>query len=519
MKLSLALVADYLETQGIPCSCKGAEDYHLNLDGFRLAPFSLADNDTATVAVVCNADDACAQASYSPGTLIAAVTPGIDTEEQADLISRQSGCERLVVAAIPGGAGALLNACLDVSRRLDDWDERLTDALVDKLPLQQALDIAAEMLDNPFAVFDDSSGLIAYAGCLPEGYENTIWGKVLSEGRAPMSYYSLDERTAWTMGAKDSDEPVIMRPHRTPERTYVSFMMRDRGTLIGSIALVDFSGTVGPGQLGLLKHVRDRIRQSLAARLSARHHKDPLGHCLRLLLSGDDLEDMVLEHHLIQRNWSIEDSYCMSVMPLPAGTDPQSSGSYLEEAKMRMPEGLSIVHEGFVVTVRRLGENHEASIADFSASLKRLLAQGVVCGLSDEFAFPDARNAFRQARIALRESPDDACGVIPFARVFSTHLVRLVIQSEPVTVICHPAAIKASRLDDGDQSLSYLTCYLLHGQNIAQAARALYINRNTFEYRIRRLEEHIGYDLASMGEQEQLRLLFSCQMLLEGTRP
>lgn len=182
---------------------------------------------------------------------------------------------------------------------------------------------------------------------------------------------------------------------------------------------------------------------------------------------------------------------------------------------MRMPEALSIVHEGFLVTVRRLDADREASIARFVTSLRKLLSQGLACGLSDEFAFQDARNAFRQARIALRESPDDASGVIPFASVFRTHLARLVDQSEPVSVICHPAAITAAWLDDGDQALSYLTTYLLHGQNIAQTARALYINRNTLEYRIRRLEERIGYDLASMDEQEQLRLLFSCQMLLE----
>ena len=66
----------------------------------------------------------------------------------------------------------------------------------------------------------------------------------------------------------------------------------------------------------------------------------------------------------------------------------------------------------------------------------------------------------------------------------------------------------------GAELVSSLYAYLLSGRNAAQAACRLFVHRNTFDYRIAKIERTIGFELESISDEEAIRLILSCKLLL-----
>ena len=71
-----------------------------------------------------------------------------------------------------------------------------------------------------------------------------------------------------------------------------------------------------------------------------------------------------------------------------------------------------------------------------------------------------------------------------------------------------------ARPQDGAELVSSLYAYLLSGRNAAQAACRLFVHRNTFDYRIAKIERTIGFELESISDEEAIRLILSCKLLL-----
>ena len=66
----------------------------------------------------------------------------------------------------------------------------------------------------------------------------------------------------------------------------------------------------------------------------------------------------------------------------------------------------------------------------------------------------------------------------------------------------------------GAELVSSLYAYLLSGRNAAQAARRLFVHRNTFDYRIAKIEKMLESELENLSDEEAIRLILSCKLLL-----
>lgn len=519
MEFSVALLAQELERAGRDVATAGELETHLTLTGMHIflgeaagtgAPGELVLIDQSRI------DGLRSVALPESCALAIACPPEQDLALAAESASSAEAPEVLAVAC-KGGVAELANAILGVRKRLDAWDNRLLCAMADKSPLQKILDIAEIGLDNPFALCNRSSKLIAYAGTLPDGYQQTIWAGVLKQRCLPLlSYFTPKERDAWSRGIHDeSGEPVIVVSTRPRGVRHMALTIRHKGEVIGTISLVDFTRTLGPAQLGVAMHIRDRLQQALVALLTTQDLEDPLVNSLRLLLSGDEMESLVLQHHMNDRGWSVSDQFCMVVMPLPKETDQKDGGAYAEQMRISHRDAIVIAFEGFLVMAKHLGESSRDGLLALRNQLEDEHSLEVPCGISDEFELPDARAAYRQALIALSEAKRSSKGIALFSDTFRSYILALVEQAQPLGVTCHPAALRCARRDDARDALACLSSFILHGENVTQTARALFVNRNTFEYRIKTLQADLGLDMAHMSEEEQFRLLFSCQMLLE----
>ena len=90
---------------------------------------------------------------------------------------------------------------------------------------------------------------------------------------------------------------------------------------------------------------------------------------------------------------------------------------------------------------------------------------------------------------------------------------RQDLGSRNIVHLCHPSLIALVMYDNktGNNLTDVLYTYLCCERNAAEAAKALYIHRNTMLYKIKKIEDVMGQDLDSPALRE--RLLFSYHVL------
>ncbi len=465
---------------------------------------------------VCAPDEARQRAGLVlPCSLAVATDEAADAAALAAELSAvsQGACDILVVRE--PSKTALLQELVDIFEHYADWDAHLLDTIARRAPVQELLDVIAEEQTNPLALFDEASVLIAYAGALPDDLQGTIWEDVLEQGLSPASYYTTQERATFARRMHDSDEPVVVRPDRLPSHENLSLRIMVEGEFFGTLAMVSITEEFRPGQMMLLMHARDRIQQMYTASLAGQRHKSQLNHCLRMLLSGGDVEPRVVTYHLRKRGWSPDDAYQLALMPFSADVDPAFAEPMLEQVRTAIPGALVIFHEGFVVIVAHAEPRGPDAEKDFLSRLDSVRDHGAPCALSDPFPFMRARDAYRQARITITEAETSGRnGLVSYSDVFEQHLLRIVEQGSSLGVVCHPVVLRLADAPDAREQLGCLVAYLECGLNIAAAARSLYMHRSTLQYRLERLQETQGLDLESTDAAERYRLLASCRLML-----
>ena len=292
MKANVAVLADAL-CRNWTVSWKSAAGHAMTLNGTRLlthSPYEKAGEKDRSLLWVCDKASAPLLASQEVPVAVAC-EQGDDAEAVAEeLFERSGGHGEVLVADMAGGTSELLNALLAAWDRLDAWDARLSDAIALRKPLSKVLDAGAQMLANPVAVFDEESCLLSYSGDMADGYEETIWTDVLDKGRAPVSYYSNDERRKITATINDSVEPTIVRPARSPKHENLSVSIFEGNQFLGTVAQVDLVEPFDCAQVSLVMHLRDRLVSYFHTTVAGRHHRSPIGHTLRQLIEGTEVE-------------------------------------------------------------------------------------------------------------------------------------------------------------------------------------------------------------------------------------
>lgn len=142
------------------------------------------------------------------------------------------------------------------------------------------------------------------------------------------------------------------------------------------------------------------------------------------------------------------------------------------------------------------------SDAHFLAQLQELLErEDLVAGISRPLAevqtIPDFnRQAVKAAELGRRLHPERYVHFYDSYAVY--HALELASQQENLLQFCHSAVILLRDYDLSHETdlLESLRVYLTHNRSIGESAAALYIHRNTMNYRIARIHELTQIDLS-----------------------
>ena len=152
---------------------------------------------------------------------------------------------------------------------------------------------------------------------------------------------------------------------------------------------------------------------------------------------------------------------------------------------------------------------------------------GLSCGMSNTFTrVVHTRSAYQQARRAVRfgerlgTAIDDGC-LFRYSDYAFMHTLELADRRTNLLSLCHPALKVLRDYDErhnGDL-MDTLYCYLQVAGSTTRAAQMLTLHKNTLLYRLNRIREILGINLASGEDLFQLQTGFRIMLYLGLFKP
>lgn len=407
------------------------------------------------------------------------------------------------------------------------WDTRLLEAIGRQRPTREILEIASEMLDNPVALFDASGSLLCYAGKLPDGPTGTVWDEIRSRGSLSTSFYSHEEMAATTKLLQTECEPVVVKPRREHGHSHLLAEITVGGKAFGLLSQVDIYAEFTESQRFIFSHIRDRLALMAEAHVGWDRHSDPLAHCMRQLLAGEKVESGAIRFQVRQQGWEASEILRVLVAPSPSGYEELHQKTLLSHLASRLPYAKCFLFDEAVVCVMR-ETDMSPDAARFEAMIDDAVGDtSVTCGLSSQLiGLENLRSAHRQALYAIESARERGGGederriiLARFDDEWLPHVLARLREKDDLETLGDQRLTslwRAGRLDA--QTVSHLLAYLSYGCNATRAAKAVFLHRNTLDYRISRLEEALGMRFEELDLHETQRLVLSCLLILEEER-
>lgn len=381
----------------------------------------------------------------------------------------------------------------------EEKKQRIIDALLERYNLQQLLNVAAEMLDNPIFICDMSFHVLAYSSNI--GAPDDIgWNVVCMNKRSlgtGVREACLKEIISSGAIAKtmQNDKPVIDSFSFTPYR-YVGARILDHTHVIGNATVIEYNHPFTPEDASLLKFFCRVVVYEMISRGHSPLRSLPYYGLLDSLLHHDDLEpaDIQSRAKVIGLRFPAK----MQVVAIaPNESLGVSPGDYLSSVLLRgFSHSMGIVLEDHWIA---LILSAELSRSELQNSLKQLLGSGaVLAGVSRCFTNPGALKLFYQqakTAVALRRKDDE--NVFFYDDCYIAHLIRCAASAVRPEIFVDPLLLELERYDQENQTsfVRDLDVFLRNGRSISRAAKALFLHKNTMYYKISRIEEILNISL------------------------
>ena len=391
----------------------------------------------------------------------------------------------------------------------------LFDAHLSHKGLQHLFDVAASLLGNPIFMADMGMVVICKSSDIGEGPDDF---SAENDFERQMGLVNMATQAGALEKVYRRDQPIVGEFEGHPR--YLAARVRDGRQLLGHVVVTEAKRPFEADDEDLLPVVC----QTLAYELRRTRYDSPLSDGCKQVLNRLIADEMRDEEEARRRMASFGCELPQTVRLLvlrQVNPDKAISQSYLSSQLDRaFPGSASTFREGECVQVI------DGAIA-LARVAERLRATaylgGVVVGCSRAFELVTLLgSAWRQADAAIRITGEAEPGaIIPYDSVAPQHLLELATApnvENRASFISHELEL-LDQLDvlAGTNYVETLAAYLNCGRNVASAAKALHMHKNSLYYRVQRIEETVGVDLSDEHTCFSLQLALALRGL--GPKP
>ncbi|UYO64367.1 helix-turn-helix domain-containing protein [Acetobacterium wieringae] len=424
---------------------------------------------------------------------------------------------------IPSGVDreTVMQRLFDVYNIYNHWDQRMLTAILENIGIEEFLKIAAENLDNPIALFDNSLTVIATAGSFLNSAAGTIWEKINIPGYPLADFFTLQEQQELSVKMlKQVEEPYLYHPVFDQRHTYASTHIWIDQKLCGNLGLVDINAPFTEGQLRILWHITERLTRYFKSNDAYIHIAENQTHFIKHLIEDQIADEKSIIYHLKRFGLKRYDDYYLLcfVCPMTSSSEIESM-SFVKRINQYYYGSIISVYDQQIILILSEAVYPIQSQEEQTRMAELLLKYEMNCGISICFHdFLQLRHYYVQSRfaaeISLKSNNENQKSFCFYEACYQEHLVELLSRSVELPVICEPEILKLKNFGE-EHEIELIHClrvYLQHGRNLSSTAKELNLHRNTLIYRIDKIGRILKLDLSHLSEEKNFFLIFSCMV-------
>ena len=404
---------------------------------------------------------------------------------------------------------ALFNVVQRIFDTYDAWDERMQNLALSERTLKTLLDASHRIFHNPIMVSTTEGFIIDYSSLMDTMPE---FQDILQHNQVTVCMEEKEEAQPDAFAAQHYQDPVTQK-----NNLFVDIYDKNRNTY--RVILVEATRKLKFYDEYLLVHLAKYIQQMLEKYTVL---QSDISYTLDRLLSNILTDENVVEASMAPRfesfHWSEEHSYfCMNIHVSTVDRQNLTVVRFICNRIESLMKGSCafLLDENIVVYVNLFyfGKGLEEAIQTVSGFLQDSYLKA---GISYEFTgLGSLKQYYMQSRIALEEGLKryPLRWVNRFEDIALDYLMGKCTEKLESQVICSPAVLTLKSYDREHKTEYYetLRTYIKCQMNAVQAAKALFIHRSTFLYRMAHIKDLVQIELED--PDQLLYLLLSYKLL------
>ena len=450
-----------------------------------------------------------------PGVLY--ICPGSEQPENPDEMTAAVFCGEVPELMLEHGsvfqtemtpeqALVRISRALTAQARLDSACARLVAVTAAGKGVQSVLDCAYTLVGNPMILIDSSYKLIACNADILSFREDIAEqqkrGFVLSENIEEMKKERIYENI------RQARYPCYSVQTRDGVKTgWMNALVYADGMEVAQLGVPEINRSFEAADFEIV-HFLCKLLSIELQKSDAFRRNMGLMHSVLLcdLLDGLIPDENTARLRAEQLEWNLGERMCLlTVFDAASGMFERKARRIAEKVQALFARSRWALFDNRVVFIlprEQLEEGGET----LDALKSDLANNGLACAGSAEFsALLDARTAYEQTlrsyEIGSRLSPGEV--LFRYEACVCQHIGQLLRENGNLRSFCHPGVLRLAEEESAHDAklLSTLRTYLQYPNDPGEAAQKLYIHKNTLFYRMHKIREDYGLNLADGTER------------------
>lgn len=396
----------------------------------------------------------------------------------------------------------LLNHVLNIYEYYYQWELKMQEIINENLPINALAKVTEPILKKPFNLHQANFKSLFFISNsryydIPENYP---------KGQDDNTYLSIKEINLLKTdpefnAAKNSIEPTIFSANLLFFRS-LYYNIRINGKYVARLLIDEIGSEFTDRDFALIKYFGEIIKISMKQKdIDNLNHQKGFEELLKKLLDHKVIPEEKIHSVLKENQWAVEDKYfCIYVEPTNYDKQNHVLSALEVYLSSQVPNNCSTIYKDnliFVFNLSRSNINKNAVLSFIVPQLKDCLLKAGISAI-----FTDFKNLYyyyKQAENALSIGKEQDVSLQYYH--FEDYLIQYYIKKtkdEMIPEALCPEGLMRLIEYDKRKNTDYtylLRVYLENNMNISATIRQMYIHRNTFLYRLDKLNAILDMDL------------------------
>lgn len=385
----------------------------------------------------------------------------------------------------------------------------ILNALIERKGMQTIIDAASEVMNNPMLIADYSLKVLTWSN-VPEN-EKSVWNGTLNMEQPNLTILQEVNTLGDFEKVYSSDEPVIGK-YSFSDYRFLAARIRDGANVIGHIAVVEAWKSFEEDDKKLLIILCKAIVFEMLYRGQSSMHSVRYFNLIADLLDNKIQSD---QEYLTRANLcGIVFLTKMQLLAIESNASSANISYYLIRERLLnfLAGSLGILYDNKIIILCDISQKHNENYPRIVSEC--LDAQNTKVGVSREFTdIREIRTYYEQALNAIKlfEKRGNNTCICFYDDVNIINLLKCASETHNILGFIDPLLFQLVNYDqvNGTDHANDLYVYLNSGRSINEAAKSLFVHKNSMYYRIAKIEEILGISL------QDEKHCFSLQLSLE----